>query len=122
MCYISTVYISATPAEVYSQFFFEKYATEKASLHKQSCMLRCAIYVNSSKREELFMDICHPIIFQISKRDIWCMYTSYMIQPYSKSIRQHRPGSTNTKNYVSLTCMSMIEPATGWFEIVCAGV
>ena len=42
----------------------------------------------------------------------------YLIGPYSKSIRQQHPGGTFIQNNVRLTCMTMIEPATGWFEIV----
>ena len=37
---------------------------------------------------------------------------------YSKSIRQHKTGGAIIKNDVSLTCMTMINLATGWFEIV----
>ena len=41
-----------------------------------------------------------------------------LIGPYSKSIRQHQPGGTVIPNNASLTYTAMIEPATGWFEIV----
>ena len=41
-----------------------------------------------------------------------------LIGLYSKSIRQHQPGGAIIKNNVSLTCLKMIDPATGWFEIV----
>ena len=41
-----------------------------------------------------------------------------LIGPHSKSIRQHQPGGAIIKNNVSLTCLKMIDPATGWFEIV----
>ena len=41
-----------------------------------------------------------------------------LIGPYSKSIRQQQPGGTVIlKNYI-LTCMTIIDPATGWFNIV----
>ena len=36
---------------------------------------------------------------------------------YSKYIRQHHLYGANLKNNVSLTCMMMIDPATGWFKI-----
>ena len=39
------------------------------------------------------------------------------IGPYIKSIRQHQPGSATIKSGVSLTCMEMVDPKTGWFEI-----
>ena len=41
-----------------------------------------------------------------------------LIGLYSKSIRQHQTGGTIIRNNDSLTCMTMIEPATIWFEIV----
>ena len=37
---------------------------------------------------------------------------------YSKSIRQQQPGSAIIRNKDSLTCMTIIDPATGWFKIV----
>ena len=37
---------------------------------------------------------------------------------YSKSIIQHHPGVSIIQNKYSLTCMTMIDPATGWFKIV----
>ena len=41
-----------------------------------------------------------------------------LIGPYSKSIRQQQPGRTVIcKNYI-LTCMTIIDPVTGWFEII----
>ena len=41
-----------------------------------------------------------------------------MIGPYSQSIIQQHPGGTIIRNNASLTCMTMIDPATGWFKIV----
>ena len=40
-----------------------------------------------------------------------------LISPYKKSIRQKKPGGTIIRNNASLTCMKMIEPTTGWFDI-----
>ena len=37
---------------------------------------------------------------------------------YIKSIRQHKTGSTIIRNNAGLTCRTMINPATGWFDIV----
>ena len=42
----------------------------------------------------------------------------YLIGKYNKSIRQHQPGGTVICNNGILVCMTMIDPATGWFEIV----
>ena len=40
-----------------------------------------------------------------------------LIGPYSKSIKQQQLGGAIIKNNVSLTCMKMIDPTKGWFEI-----
>ena len=40
-----------------------------------------------------------------------------LIGPYIKSIRQHQPGGTFIRRNASLTYITMIDPATGWFEI-----
>ena len=41
-----------------------------------------------------------------------------LIGPYRKSIIQQQPGGTVIGKNASLTCMTMIDPATGWFNIV----
>ena len=41
-----------------------------------------------------------------------------LIGPYNKSIRQQQPGGTVIQKNASLTCMTIIDPDTGWFDIV----
>ena len=41
-----------------------------------------------------------------------------LVVPYIKSIIQHKTGDATTSNDASLTFMTMINPATGWFEII----
>ena len=41
----------------------------------------------------------------------------YLIGPYSKQIRQQNPISTVINNNSIPTCMTMIDLATGWFNI-----
>ena len=41
-----------------------------------------------------------------------------LIGPYSKSIIKHHPGGTVIRNNARLTCMTIIDLATGWFGIV----
>ena len=41
-----------------------------------------------------------------------------LIGKYYKSIKQQHPGGAIVKKYVILTCMTMIDPATVWFETV----
>ena len=38
-----------------------------------------------------------------------------LIGTYRKSIRQQQPGGATIKHDVSLTSMTMIDPAMGWF-------
>ena len=47
----------------------------------------------------------------------WDLVHLDLIGPYSKSIRKQNPGGSIIKNNVSLTCMKIIDPATGWFKI-----
>ena len=49
---------------------------------------------------------------------LWDTVHIDLIGTYSKSIRQQQPGVAAIKSDFSLTCMIMIEPAMGWFEIV----
>ena len=42
----------------------------------------------------------------------------YLIGLYSKYIIQQKLGGAIIKNNVSLTCMMVIDPVKGWFEIV----
>ena len=41
-----------------------------------------------------------------------------LIGPYIKSIIKQQPGNAIIRKNSSMTCMAMIVPATGWFEIV----
>ena len=41
-----------------------------------------------------------------------------LIGPYSRSIIQQQPGGTVIRNNASLSCMTIIDPATGRFEFV----
>ena len=41
-----------------------------------------------------------------------------LIDPYRKSIIQQHPGGSIIRKNVRLTCMKMIDLATGWFKIV----
>ena len=40
-----------------------------------------------------------------------------LVGTYINFIRQHQPSSAFVNNNVSLACMTMINPATGWLEI-----
>ena len=57
------------------------------------------------------------LLKNISKLKPWDFVHVYLIGPYSKSIRQYHSGGAIVCKNSSLTCMTMIDPATGWFEI-----
>ena len=48
----------------------------------------------------------------------WDLVHVDLIGPYRKSIRKHHPGGAIIRKNVSLTCMTIIETATGWLEII----
>ena len=48
----------------------------------------------------------------------WDLVHVDLIGPYSKSIIQQQPGYATIWKNVSMTCMTMIDPATDWFKIV----
>ena len=54
----------------------------------------------------------------ISELRLWDMVNVDLIGPYIKYIIQQQPGSAIINDNASLTCMTMIDPAMGWFEIV----
>ena len=45
----------------------------------------------------------------------WDIVHVYLIGPYINYIRQHQTGRATTKNDVSLTYMTIIDPDMGWF-------
>ena len=47
----------------------------------------------------------------------WYLVNADLILPYSNYIVQQYPGVAIIKNNVSLACMTMIYPATGWVII-----
>ena len=54
----------------------------------------------------------------IEKLKPWDTVHVDLIGPYIKSRRQQQPGGTIIRNNTSLTRIKVIDPATGWFEIV----
>ena len=54
----------------------------------------------------------------IAELKSWDLVHVYLIGSYSNFIIQQQTGGAITSNNVSLTCMTMINPATGWFEII----
>ena len=48
---------------------------------------------------------------------LWDTVHVDLISLYRKSIVQQHPGVATTKGDASITCIKMINPKTGWFEI-----
>ena len=48
----------------------------------------------------------------------WDMVHVDLIVPYINSIIQHQPGSAIIRNNAILTWRIMVDPTTGWFNIV----
>ena len=66
-------------------------------------------------RKTIYRHLPHKNIAELKP---WDLVHVDLIVPYSKSIRQQNPGGAIICNNVSLACMTMIDPATGWFSIV----
>ena len=73
----------------------------------------CKICQQSKKRKTLDGYLPPNNIAELKP---WDYMHVYLIGPYSKSIRQQHPGGAIIGKNYSLTCMTMIDPATGWFE------
>ena len=72
----------------------------------------CQQYKN---RKTIYGHLPHKNIAELKP---WDMVHVDLIDPYSKSTRQNHPGGTVGQKNASLTCMTMIALATGWFEVV----
>ena len=72
----------------------------------------CNIFQQQKNRSTLYERFPPKKISELKPLDTVYIY---LIGPYNKSIRQHQMGVYIIKNNVSITCMTMIDPATGWF-------
>ena len=84
--------------------------------------MQADLYANPCKIRQRFKNIKniygHLPPKKIAELILWDSVNVDLIVPYRKSIRQHLPGGAIINNNVSLACMTMIKPATGWLEIV----
>ena len=74
----------------------------------------CKIFQQFKNRKTLYG---HLPPKNISELKPWYLVHVDLIGPYSNSIRQQQPGGTVIRKNASLTCMAMIDPFKGWFEI-----
>ena len=54
----------------------------------------------------------------IIELELWDLVHGGLLGTYDKSTIKHQTCGATTKKDVSLTCMTMTETATNWFEIV----
>ena len=94
---------------------FDSYVIGKALMLNDICMLSHAIYFNGSKIERLFLDIGHQRTLQRKTRGL--LHVD-LIGTYSKYTIQQQSGRAIIINNISLTCMTIIDSATGWFIII----
>ena len=80
----------------------------------QMCTKACKICQQFKKRKTIYRHLPPRNIAELKP---WNAVHVDLIGPYIKSIRQQQPGGTVIRKNSSLTCMTMIDPATGWFEI-----
>ena len=53
----------------------------------------------------------------IARLQPWNTVHIDLIGPYTKMVKQHQPGNIVKEVDLHLTCMTFIDPSTGWFEI-----
>ena len=53
----------------------------------------------------------------IARLQLWNTVHIDLIGPYTKMVKQHQPGNIVKEVDLHLTCMTFIDPSTGWFEI-----
>ena len=93
----------------------EGYVIGNTLSRKWSCSLRRARYVNSLKNRKNIFGHLPPK--NMAEPKPWYAMHVDLIGTYRKSIRQQQPGGAIIWKNASMTCMTMIDPATGWFKI-----
>ena len=74
----------------------------------------CKISQQFKKRKTVYV---HLPPKNIVKKNSWDLVHVELMGPYSKSIIQHNPSGSIIINNVSITCMTIFYPGTGWFQI-----
>ena len=98
-------------AQTFREVCYWKGLVMQAELFAKTCKI-CQQFKN---RKTLYGHLPPKIIAELK---LWDTVHMELIVIYSKSIRQHHPGGTVIRHNSSLTCMPMIDPTTGWLEIV----
>ena len=97
-------------AKTLTEVCYWKGLAHQAKQHAKQCEL-CQTFKKRSKRYG-----------KLPPKDIgllkpWHTVHVDLIGPYTKTVKQMQPGGTVTEVDLYLTCMTFIDPATGWFEI-----
>ena len=75
----------------------------------------CKTYQQFKKRKTIYG---HLPSKNISELKLWDSVHVDLIGTYRKSIIQKQPVGSIIQKNANIICMEMIDPATGWFEIV----
>ena len=105
-----------TLVEAGQKLSFSMYATGNYLYCKWICLLRFAINIQQFKKRKTLYGHLPPNIFEQLK--MWNLVHINQVGTYYDSIIQQQQGGVIIKKYLSLICMTMIDPATGWLEIV----
>ena len=97
-------------ANIIRRVCYWKFFVNKVELCSKSCDI-CQWFKNCKT--------CYGLLppKNISELKPWDFLHMYLIVPYTKSIIQHHPGVAIIQKDGSLTCMKIINPVMGWFEI-----
>ena len=75
----------------------------------------CNKYQQFKRRNNIYEYLSLNIIDVLK---FWNSLHIYLVGLYTKSIGQQHTGGAIIKEYLSLNCMKMVDPATSWFDIV----
>ena len=81
--------------------------------------MQAELYANPFKIRKQFKSI-KTIFWNISHKRLvdlkpWYLVHVDLVLPYSNSIRQQKLVGATINNNISLACMMIFDPATGWF-------
>ena len=92
------------------KLFYRKVLVSQADLSIKTCS-KCQQFKN---RKTIYGHLPSKIIAALK---LWNSVHIDPIVPIYKSIRQKKPCGAIFGKYVRITCMEIIDPATGWFKI-----
>ena len=97
-------------AKITREIFYWECLVMQAKLLAKTCNI-CQYF---KKRKTLYLHLPPKNIAELKP---WDLLHVDLIGIYKNSIRQQKSGVTIIRKNASLTCITMIDPATGWSEI-----